>query len=400
MDNGVITQQCKKPAFWLNGVPKRIFDAVHRRGGKLRAVGGSVRDYLLQGEVGDFAEDAEIDFACDLVPADLKLVAADLSAEVRLHGEAYGMIMFIIDGGYYEITSLRRDVKTFGRSAEVEFGGDWRSDAQRRDFTINAMSMDSEGVVYDYFTGLEDLRLDTGMPLLRFVGDGDVRIQEDYLRILRLFRFYGSLEGSCLQEGVVDLCVKHKDALLGLSVERRRDELLGLLSGVQYRASLELMCDSGILAALGLGDELPELGVDIYGEELVNFHLLFFAHNNFVDFGSFGRVWRFDNVRCKLFSKVGIVMGLLGAEDLDYLLHCYGVGVVRLALLLGGRYDLWDRVLGWEAIDFPVGGGDIVAEFGVSGLKVGEYLDRGLRFWLLGGRVLGKVGVLDYLRGG
>ena len=397
MNKDVITQRCRQPAFWLNGVPKRIYDAVQARGGDLRAVGGAVRDYLLQGEPHDFAKNAEIDFACDLSPAELKQVAEDLSAEVRLHGQAYGMIMFIIDGGYYEVTSLRRDVKTFGRSAEVEFGGDWKSDAERRDFTINAMSMDNEGLVYDYFTGLEDLQLETRTPLLRFVGDGDIRIREDYLRILRLFRFYGALKGAKLQDGVVDLCVKHKEALLGLSVERRRDELLGLLSGVQYRMALELLCDSGILAALGLGDRLPELEVEIEGDELVNFHLLYFSGG---DFDSFGKDWCLDNVRCRLFGQVGRVLALLGSEDLDYLLHCYGVGVVRLAVLLGGFYDLWGRVVNWEEVAFPVSGGDIIGVFGVSGAEVGDYLDRGLRFWLRGGRVLGKGGVLDYLGGG
>lgn len=406
--NLAIKRQCKEPCFWLHGDAEKIYEAVQNRGGELRAVGGAIRDYLLLGCPADFGADREIDFACNLPPDILKLVAEDLSVEVRLHGQAYGMIMFIMGGNFYEVTSLRRDVRTFGRSAQVEFGGDWCSDAQRRDFTINALSMDSDACIYDYCGGFEDLGLaaDGGIaPLLRFVGDADSRICEDYLRILRLFRFYSVIEGCSLDSGILEICSRHASSLLDLSVERRRDELLKLLLGGRYHRSLSMMSEGGILSALGLPSDLPIVGYDFCDRnEILNFHLLYwgcFGGGNIKDFCV---EWRLDNVRVRLFSQVVKVRGLLlGVEDLDYLLHCYGVSILRLAFLLcvvdGKDFgaDIWGRICCWHFKEFPLRGSDICDIFGVDGVLVGDYLDLGLRYWLANDRLLQKDDLLKYL---
>ena len=150
-----------------------------------RVVGGAVRDTLADREVG------EIDLATPRPPEQVTetLKAAGIRAVPT--GLEHGTVTAVADGRGFEVTTLRRDVATDGRHAVVAFTDDWRSDAARRDFTINAMSLTRAGEVFDYFGGIADL----GAGIVRFVGDPATRIAEDYLRILRYFRFFAGFGG-------------------------------------------------------------------------------------------------------------------------------------------------------------------------------------------------------------
>jgi poly(A) polymerase/tRNA nucleotidyltransferase (CCA-adding enzyme) len=165
-------------------------------------------------------------------------------------GLGHGTVTAVSGGRGFEVTTLRRDVETDGRHAVVAFTNDWRADAARRDFTINAMSMTRAGEVFDYFGGIGDLRAG----ILRFVGDPVVRIAEDYLRILRFFRFFTRYAGgpdsaalAAIRAGV--------PGLAGLSAERVWSELGQILSAPDPRSAMGLMAELGVLAAL-----LPEGG--------------------------------------------------------------------------------------------------------------------------------------------
>ena len=206
--------------------------------GNARFVGGVVRNALLGLDVSD------IDIATPLVPDEVtrRLQAAGIKTVPT--GIEHGTVTAVVDGKPFEITTLRRDVETDGRRAVVAFSTDWAEDAQRRDFTMNALSAAPDGEVFDSVGGVADLR--SGR--LRFVGDASTRIREDYLRILRLFRFHawygkGEIDGEALQASAT-----LKSGLQALSAERVQKEMLRLLEADNPMPSLRAMAATGILS--------------------------------------------------------------------------------------------------------------------------------------------------------
>jgi len=155
----------------------------------------------------------------------------------------------VIDGTPFEVTTLRQDVETFGRKARVAFGRDWRIDAERRDFTMNALSISPDGVVHDYVDGLADLRARR----VRFIGDPQRRIAEDYLRILRFFRFHASYAHGAPDPAGLHACVVARDGLRTLSRERVRAELMKLLVAPFAVPTLAVMAEAGFAALLLAG---------------------------------------------------------------------------------------------------------------------------------------------------
>lgn len=214
------------------------------REGLVRYVGGAVRDTLLGIAVKD------IDMATPLEPPAVieRLRAAGIRSVPT--GLAHGTVTAVLDGGPVEITTLRRDVSTDGRHATVAFSQDWSEDAARRDFTINALyAAPSDLAVFDYFGGLDDL----AARRLRFIGEAQDRIREDYLRILRYFRFqarFGSLPADPEAEAA---CSALAAGLKGLSRERIASELLMLLALPDPAPTVVRMAELGVLAVI-----LPE----------------------------------------------------------------------------------------------------------------------------------------------
>lgn len=212
--------------------------------GLVRFVGGAVRDTLLGIAVKD------IDMATPLEPTAVieRLKAAGIRCVPT--GLAHGTVTAVLEGGAVEITTLRRDVSTDGRHATVAFSTDWQEDAARRDFTINALYADPRDLtVHDYFGGLDDL----ASRRLRFIGEAEARIREDYLRILRYFRFqarFGSLPADAVAEAA---CSALAPGLKGLSRERIASELLLLLALPDPAPTVARMAELGVLAVI-----LPE----------------------------------------------------------------------------------------------------------------------------------------------
>ena len=208
-----------------------------------RLVGGAVRDALAGRPVAD------IDLATPRLPDAIVQALAQAGIRAVPTGIAHGTITAVAGGRGFEVTTLRRDVETDGRHASVAFTDDWRVDAARRDFTINAMSMTADGAVFDYFSGIADLRAG----VVRFVGDPATRIAEDYLRILRFFRFfarYGTGEPdpaalAAIRAGLGGLAI--------LSVERVWSELQRILAAPDPSDAIARMAELGVLAAV-----LPE----------------------------------------------------------------------------------------------------------------------------------------------
>ena len=212
--------------------------------GDARFVGGSVRDTLLGIPVSD------LDVATPLSPQ--RVVELLKAAKIRAvpTGIEHGTITAVLESGPVEVTTLRRDVSTDGRRATVAFTDDWREDAARRDFTINALYADpATGEIFDYFGGLADLEARH----VRFIGDPLQRIAEDHLRILRFFRFLARF-GDAADPAALDACTARAKDLMALSRERIRDELLKLLVARDAVRVLRLMVERGIFEPV-----LPEI---------------------------------------------------------------------------------------------------------------------------------------------
>ena len=226
------------------GMP-RLLRALGGSKGETRFVGGCVRDTLLGLEVSD------VDLATRLPPQKVieRLQAAGIKAVPT--GLAHGTVTAVINGAPVEVTTLRRDVATDGRRATIAYTEDWREDAARRDFTINALMADpATGEVHDYFGGIADL--DAGR--VRFIGDPLVRIAEDHLRILRFFRFHARFGSGSPDRDALRACAERANDLMALSRERIADELLKILALDDPAATVRLMIKHGIFEPV-----LPEI---------------------------------------------------------------------------------------------------------------------------------------------
>jgi poly(A) polymerase len=223
----------------------KLLDALSADKGLTRYVGGTVRDAILGQPHND------IDVATRLRPGEVtrRLEAAGIKAVPT--GIEHGTVTAVSSGQVVEVTSLRRDVSTDGRRATVEFTDDWKEDAARRDFTINALSADPlTGRIFDYFGGADDL----AARRVRFIGDPLQRIAEDHLRILRYFRFHARFGEGAPDPSALDACAARANDLMALSRERIADELLKLLGLPDPAPTLAPMVDRAILRPV-----LPEI---------------------------------------------------------------------------------------------------------------------------------------------
>lgn len=225
-------------AAWLREGPAAKLLALLNGGGEeARAVGGAVRNALLDIPVGD------IDIATTAVPEEVTRRVAAQGGRTVPTGIEHGTVTAIVDGRSFEVTTLREDVETFGRKARVVFGRDWKKDAERRDFTINALSASADGTLHDYVGSLDDI----GARRIRFIGDPHQRIEEDYLRILRFFRFHAYFADGAPDAAGLAACIAARDGLATLSRERVRMEMLKLLLAPHATPALAVMAESGLL---------------------------------------------------------------------------------------------------------------------------------------------------------
>jgi len=223
----------------LLGDPRlmRLLKALAASGGETRLVGGAVRDALLG------LEPHEIDLATTATPDRVVKAAESAGLKSAPTGIDHGTVTIIVEGTPFEVTTLREDVETFGRSARVRFGVDFEQDALRRDFTVNALSLSTDGRLHDYAGGLEDLVARR----VRFIGDPATRIAEDYLRILRFFRFHAAIGEGAIDPAGLAATIAAREQLSLLSPERLRAELLKLLVARRAADAVWLMAQTGVM---------------------------------------------------------------------------------------------------------------------------------------------------------
>jgi poly(A) polymerase len=215
----------------------RVLELLNGNGEEARVVGGAVRNALLNILIGD------IDIATTAPPEEVIRRAKAAGIKIVPTGIEHGTVTLVIDAHPFEVTTLREDTETFGRKAKVAFGRDWVGDAHRRDFTINALSVGADGVVHDYVGGLDDI----AARRVRFIGEAEQRIAEDYLRVLRFFRIHAAFGAGEVDRAGYLACLRARAGLATLSAERVRMELLKLLVADGAIGAVVAMAEGGLL---------------------------------------------------------------------------------------------------------------------------------------------------------
>ena len=351
---------------------ERLLQALGANEGVTRYVGGAVRDDLMGLPVSD------VDLATRLKPEDVveRLEAARIKAVPT--GIDHGTVTAVSDGQPVEITTLRRDVSTDGRRATVAFTDDWKADAARRDFTINALSADpATGEIFDYFGGTEDLH----SRRVRFIGEPLQRIAEDHLRILRFFRFHARFGAGHPDSDGLEACTRRANDLMALSRERIADELLKLLSVGDPCPTVSIMLGHGILKPV-----LPE----IVAERLADLEKLIAAEGEAgIDPEPLRRLSALlprdpaiaEDVatRLKLSNRAKKRVACAAQDELfsspQALGYRVGTDCAVDRLLLAGKSAEAALIASWKAPKLPIGGGQLIKR----GLPEGPIVARTLR---------------------
>ena len=359
---------------------------------RARLVGGCVRDMLAGRAVTD------VDLATPDPPEAIQRAIEAAGLRAVPTGMAHGTVTALSGGRAFEITTLRRDVRTDGRHADVAWTDDWQEDAARRDFTINAMSLDRDGGLHDYFGGEDDLALGR----VRFVGHAATRIAEDYLRVLRFFRFFGRYgQGEADREAVQAIGASAGE-LGRLSPERVWSELKRILAMPDPRPVLSLMQQLGVLSALlPDAENLPALD-RLAGAAAPPDPLLRLGAMLTGDPGSLALRLRLSNAeRDRLAAMRGGAIPAAGDDDaaLRRLLADTPASVLIDRLFLAGAPErLRARLLAIEPPVFPLEGRDLLALGMAPGPEVGRTLAAVRQWWLDGGCLADRAGCLELLR--
>jgi tRNA nucleotidyltransferase/poly(A) polymerase len=382
-----------KDADWLTRpATQSVFDALSGGGVETRAVGGAVRNTFLKLPV------AEVDLATTATPQEVIALAAKAGLKTVPTGIEHGTVTVIADGAPFEVTTLRRDVETFGRHAEVAFTRDWEEDAKRRDFTLNALYADRDGCVFDPLRGYDDLAVGR----VRFIGDPAERIREDYLRILRFFRFNAYYGKGPLDEAGLQACVRLRGGLAQLSAERIWIELKRILTAPRATDVIEALFDYGLLTPI-LGG-VPRL-MDFQwlvaieaanglatGASLRLAVLAIFVNE---DVARIAERLRLSNAeRAILVLAANVPEGLPQQALAKIALYRFPENYRAVILMTWARSGdapgdaRWIEALKlpdrWQAPEFPLRGQDIMA-LGITGPEVGTVLRRLEEEWIDGG---------------
>jgi poly(A) polymerase/tRNA nucleotidyltransferase (CCA-adding enzyme) len=362
-----------------------------------RVVGGAVRDALAGGAVAD------VDFASPLSPGEVmaRLRAAGMKAVPT--GLAHGTVTAVVGGQGFEITTLRRDVATDGRHAVVAFTDDWRADASRRDFTINAMSAAPDGTVFDYFEG----RADLAAGVVRFVGEAARRIEEDYLRIFRFFRFFARYGRGAPDIEAVTAISALRAGVARLSAERVWSELKKILAAARPLAAVRLMDDTGVLEMVLPGARVAALAALIAHGAPAD-PMLRAAALVAEAATDFAARLKMSGEEAALLAALRVAGGLdpaMGDDDVRRAL-----AEEDKAVLVSRSWLAQDDRLGWDGLRariaamaapvFPLQGRDVTALGWPPGPVVGEALAAVRQWWLAGGCVADRGACLDALRRG
>ena len=380
---------------WLaRDAARALFAALGHAGWPARAVGGAVRNTLLARPVAD------VDIATPATPDDVIAACTIAGLKCFVSGIEHGTVTVVSDGHAYEVTTLRRDVSTDGRRATVAFTDDWTLDAQRRDFTMNALYCDADGTLYDPLGGYADLMARR----VRFIGEADTRIAEDYLRILRFFRFHAELGIGDADPTALAACIRGRQGLTQLSAERVRAEMVRLLVAERAVDAIDAMMGCGLLPVVLGAAPRPRLLAALVAAEVTAgepatamLRLSALAVAVEEDIARISSRWRLSRAESQSLLVIDDRLARMFA-DVDPKAarrHLYRLGAARwrqacLALWAIARTPLertaaatlFDFPNCWTPPEFPLRGADILAVGLSPGPQVGDILARLTSWWI------------------
>jgi len=364
--------------------------------GMARIVGGAVRNTFLNEPVED------IDIATTWTPQEVMRLAKEAGFHTVPTGIDFGTVTVIVNHRPFEVTSLRSDLTNDGRHAVVAFGQDWQEDAQRRDFTINALYCDAQGVIYDEVGGLDDIWAGH----IRFIGKASARIEEDYLRILRFFRFFAYYGKGRPDREALRSIVRHKEGVARLSAERIWGEVKKILSAPRPHRALLWMRQSGVLSII-----LPESekwGIDLIPGLLKAERICDFSADPLLRLMSIIppeemkieklthrlKLSGIEKRRLITWAKIGDIPPDMNMRDLRKILYLNGapavVDKIKIALstyapvthLFKNYHNLLRQIGSWQPPLFPLHGRDLMMQGYKSGPELGKILKKLEKDWI------------------
>lgn len=397
------------PPDWMTAEATAIvLGALAAEGAAARFVGGCVRDAVL----GLPAKD--IDIAVPMLPEDSMRLLRRAGVRAEPTGLKHGTVTAIAAHRPFEITSLRVDVESYGRHARVAFTDDWRADAARRDFTINALYADADGTVYDPVGGLADL----DARRVRFIGDPRQRIAEDALRILRFFRFCARFHAGPPDPAAFAACAADAALVRALSPERVREECFGILRTAGAAGAWEQMHRAGIAALLL--EEAPDLSGlralaaaearhGCAADPLRRLAALLSGADSAASLRRRLRLSNRDGARLELLAgrRAGLAAAAAapgGPAARRLLQGLDGPSVADLALLAEARGEIADAgpllraASAWRRLEFPLRGADLLDRGVPPGPELGRLLGAVEEWWAAGDFRAGRDDCLAELR--
>ena len=409
------------PQPWLTAPETRtVVEALTADGAEVRFVGGCVRDAMARRPVTD------VDISTPDKPETVIGLLEKAGIKAVPTGIEHGTVTAVVGDRKFEITTLRRDVETDGRRAKVAFTDDWMIDSERRDLTINALSATPDGDVYDPHDGISDLAYGN----IRFVGLAADRMEEDVLRLLRFFRFYGLFGQPPPDADAMAACRNHADKLPGLSGERIRDEMFKILL-VPEPADIAVL-----MRGLGIFDHiLPEAG-DVGSLRMIGWletraikidsvvpdslrRLAALLDTDAEGAAAVAGRLKLSNRQAWRLSALATPPADIGpnadAPSVNRTLRRLGPDTVRDLTLLAwagelsvtprlpaGRTQAWIGLLdtcdGWQGVVLPIGGEDVIALGVAEGPRVGELLARVEDWWEDGDYAAGRDDCLEKMK--
>ena len=380
---------------WLNEPRLQAVLAVLNTGGETRVAGGAVRNALLGLPIAD------VDLATTLEPRDVMQLAKGAGFGVHPTGVEHGTVTVVNRAAAFEVTTLRRDVETDGRHAKVTFTKNFAEDSGRRDFTINAMYCSRKGEITDYTDGYVDILKNR----VKFVGKASERISEDYLRILRFFRFHAAFgKGTPDGEGLA-ACKRLRKGLQQISAERIKQELLKLLAAPRAIETLQVMAKAGILKLVLPYAEEWRVLKRLPADPVLRLSVLGKEPNSLKD------PLRLSNEEAaRVASAVSSPTLSPALREKERRALAYALGPVqwRDAAHLSFAYSraklgdrAWAKLLRfadhWMAPTFPMSGGDLLLQGYAAGPQIGEMLQRAEDYWIASDFTANKNDLLAFL---
>jgi poly(A) polymerase len=382
-------------ATWLNEPRLQAVLAVLNTGGETRVAGGAVRNALMALPIAD------VDLATTLVPQDVMQLAKGAGFGVHPTGLAHGTVTVVNRAAAFEVTTLRRDVETDGRRAVVSFTADFAEDAARRDFTMNALYCSRKGEIYDYTNGYADILKNR----VKFVGEAPARIREDYLRILRFFRFHAAYGKGAPDKAGLSACKRLRAGLEGISAERKRQELMKLLVAPGAVATLKVMEASGVLRQIL--PHRPEWRVlsRLPRDPVLR---LFALAKTPLELKERLRLANDEAARLEALAAAPALSPALREKEQRALLYQLGpqgfhdaavMGLAQARAALSDRK--WLRLIRlpsrWQAPVLPLSGKDLLGQGHAPGPRLGELLQHAEDYWIAGDFTASRAELLTYL---